>query len=88
MLTCRGEAFAGRVASSLLAAIGLPELVTENLADYEVAALRLARQPDTLRALKEKLAANRLTTPLFDADRFRADIEAAFTAMRQRSLGE
>jgi protein O-GlcNAc transferase len=88
VLTCRGEAFAGRVAASLLHAIGLPELVTDTLADYEALALRLAREPQTLKALKEKLAANRLTASLFDADRFRADIEAAFTAMLQRSLDE
>ena len=88
VITCRGEAFAGRVAASLLTAIGLAELVTESLTDYEALALRLAREPQTLQALKDKLAANRLTTPLFDADRFRADIEGAYTAMLQRSLGE
>jgi protein O-GlcNAc transferase len=88
VITCRGEAFASRVAASLLAAIGLPELVTETIADYEALALRLAREPETLAMLKEKLAANRLTTPLFDADRFRIDIEAAYTAMLARSLGE
>jgi protein O-GlcNAc transferase len=87
VITCRGEACAGRVAASMLKAIGLPELVTESLADYEALALKLARAPGTLKALKDRLAANRLTTPLFDADRFRSDMEAAFTAMRQRSLG-
>jgi protein O-GlcNAc transferase len=88
VVTCRGESFAGRVAASLLTAIGLPELVTHTIADYEALALRLARAPQQLQALKDRLAANRLTTPLFDADRFRADIETAYTAMRQRSLGE
>ena len=88
VVTCRGEAFAGRVAASLLTAIGLPELVTQTIADYEALALRLARAPQELQALKDRLAANRLTTPLFDADRFRADIEGAYTAMLQRSLGE
>jgi protein O-GlcNAc transferase len=88
VVTCRGEAFAGRVAASLLTAIGLPELVTQTIAGYEALALRLARAPQELQALKDRLAANRLATALFDADRFRADIEAAYTAMLQRSLGE
>ncbi|MDB5740832.1 MAG: putative O-linked N-acetylglucosamine transferase, family [Alphaproteobacteria bacterium] len=88
VLTCRGEAFAGRVAASLLKAIGLPELVTETISDYEKLALRLAHEPQALKALKDKLAANRLTAALFDADGFRAAIEAVYTAMLQRSLGE
>ena len=42
VVTCQGNAFAGRVAASLLKAVGLPELVTHSLADYEALALRLA----------------------------------------------
>ena len=89
VLTCRGEAFAGRVAASLLNAIGLPELVTESLADYEAMALRLARDPQALRTLREKLAQNRATAPLFDGERLRIALETAFAKMlAQRSLGE
>jgi protein O-GlcNAc transferase len=89
VLTCRGNGFAGRVAASLLTAIGLPELIAENLADYEAMALRLARDPQALQSLKEKLALNRATAPLFDGERFRIALEAAFTQMlAQRSLGE
>ncbi|HVW72856.1 MAG TPA: tetratricopeptide repeat protein [Rhizomicrobium sp.] len=84
VLTCRGEAFAGRVAASLLNAVGLPELVTEELADYEARALALARDPARLWALKEKLAQNLSTMPLFDADRFRQNIEAAYLRMAAR----
>jgi protein O-GlcNAc transferase len=81
VLTCRGEAFAGRVAASLLNAVGLPELVTENLADYEALALALAREPARLQALKDRLAHNLPTAPLFDADRFRRAIEDAYVRM-------
>jgi protein O-GlcNAc transferase len=81
LLTCRGGAFGGRVAASLLHAVGLPELITENLNDYQALALRLAGDPALLAALRQKLARNRLTTPLFDTDRFRLHIEAAFTTM-------
>jgi predicted O-linked N-acetylglucosamine transferase (SPINDLY family) len=81
VLTCKGEAFAGRVAASLLQAVGLPELVTESLEGYEARALELARDPAQLKALNEKLAANLPGAPLFDADRFRRNIEAAYIIM-------
>jgi predicted O-linked N-acetylglucosamine transferase (SPINDLY family) len=81
VLTVMGEAFAGRVAASLLHAVGMPELVTNNLAEYEALALALARDPARLASLKEKLARNIGTTPLFDADRFTRDLEAAYLKM-------
>jgi protein O-GlcNAc transferase len=81
VVTCLGQAFAGRVAASLLNAVGLPELVTRNLADYEALALRLAGDAAMLRAIRDKLANHRATHPLFDADRFRRNIEAAYRRM-------
>ena len=78
LVTCKGSTFAGRVAASLLSAIGLPELVTENPQDYEALALKLAREPQLLRSLREKLQKNRLTQPLFDSDRFRRNIEKLY----------
>jgi protein O-GlcNAc transferase len=84
VLTCLGETFAGRVAASLLRAIGLPELVTTSLADYETLALKLAREPPFLAAIKAQLARNRETYPLFDTARFTRHIEAAYTTMWQR----
>ena len=57
VLTRRGGAFASRVASSLLTATGLPELIVESWDDYEAMALALARDPARLSALKRKLAA-------------------------------
>jgi protein O-GlcNAc transferase len=81
VLTCRGTAFAGRVAASLLTAAGLPELITENAADYEALALALARDPARLGALREKLASARATAPLFDTQRLARDLEAACLEM-------
>jgi predicted O-linked N-acetylglucosamine transferase (SPINDLY family) len=81
LVTCRGQFFPGRVAASLLGAIGLPELITENMEDYEALALRLAHDGELLGALKEKLAQNRLGAPLFDSERFRRNIEAAYVKM-------
>jgi predicted O-linked N-acetylglucosamine transferase (SPINDLY family) len=84
VLTCLGDTFAGRVAASLLQAIGLPELITRRHADYEALALELATQPERLAALRRKLAANRTTQPLFDAARFTRHIEAAYLKMQER----
>jgi len=84
VLTVMGEAFTGRVAASLLRAIGMPELVTNNLAEYEALALGLALDPARLAALREKLARNIATTPLFDADGFTRDLEAAYLKMTNR----
>lgn len=89
VVTCRGKAFAGRVASSLLLAMEMPELVTATLDEYENLALRLARDPAALAALREKLARNKVTAPLFDTDRSRRNIEAAYRQMLKRAaLGE
>ena len=81
VVTCYGKSFTGRVASSLLNAIGLSELATGSLAKYEELALELAQNPALLKATKEKLARNRTTSPLFDSERFRKNIEAAYEAM-------
>jgi predicted O-linked N-acetylglucosamine transferase (SPINDLY family) len=82
VLTCKGDAFAGRVAASLLHAVGLPELVTNSLEEYEALALRLAANPDLLQSLRRKLVINRLERPLFDQKRLCRHIEAAYTMMR------
>ncbi len=81
LVTCQGNAFAGRVGASLLRATGLGELVTHNLPDYEALALRLATDAALLGAFRQRLAQNRETCPLFDAERFRRHIEAAYTTM-------
>jgi predicted O-linked N-acetylglucosamine transferase (SPINDLY family) len=81
VLTCKGEAFAGRVAASLLHAVGIPELITSNLEDYQTLALKLARDPALLAEIKAKLVRNRGTCPLFNTERFARHIEAAYTTM-------
>jgi len=84
VLTCAGSTFAGRVAASLLTAIGLPELIARNLDEYEAMALRLARDAAALTNIKRKLASNRDSFPLFDTDRYTRNIEAAFVRMWER----
>ncbi len=84
LLTRRGTAFAGRVAASLLNAIGLPELICEDQGSFERVAIRLAGAADRMRDLKEKLARNRGTTALFDTAGFTLALEAAYTQMVER----
>jgi len=84
LITCIGSSFAGRVAASLLHAIGLPELIAPSLECYEAMALRFARDPAALAQVREKLAENRETHALFDTVRFTRNLEGAFTEMWER----
>jgi protein O-GlcNAc transferase len=84
VLTCCGETFVGRVAASLLDAVGLLELVTTSLDDYERLAVELARDAKRLAEIRTNLAANRTKMPLFDTSLFTRHMEAAFVAMHER----
>ncbi|SDD64191.1 Predicted O-linked N-acetylglucosamine transferase, SPINDLY family [Sphingomonas sp. YR710] len=86
VLTKLGESFTARVAGSLLHAIGMPDLVTETPAAYERIALGLATDPARLADTRARLAANRLTTALFDTERYARDIERAFDMAHDRYL--
>jgi predicted O-linked N-acetylglucosamine transferase (SPINDLY family) len=81
VVTCAGAAFAGRVGTSLVGALGLPELATASLADYEALAFRLATDASLLQSVRGRLERNRATHPLFDGDRSRRHIEAAYATM-------
>jgi predicted O-linked N-acetylglucosamine transferase (SPINDLY family) len=87
VLTRIGRTFPGRVAASLLEAIGLPELIAKTPEEYEALAVGLASSPARLAGLRDRLAANRLARPLYDTALFARHLEAAFTMMveRQRS---
>jgi predicted O-linked N-acetylglucosamine transferase (SPINDLY family) len=86
LLTLRGGSFISRVAASLATAAGLPELVARDAAGYEAIALELARNPDRLAALKARLAATRMSVPLFDTRRQVAALEAAYLEMWGRHV--
>lgn len=81
VLTCAGNSFAGRVAGSLLHAVDLPELVAATLEEYERLAVQLARDPQTLAGLRDKLARQRNMSALFDAPLFVRNLELAYGAM-------
>ena len=85
VLTCLGNTFAGRVAASLLEAIGMAEMITTTLDEYESRARQLARDPGALAAIAKKLRENRDTHTLFDTARFTRHLEAAYTQMWERA---
>jgi predicted O-linked N-acetylglucosamine transferase (SPINDLY family) len=84
VLTKQGKSYTARMASSLLAAIGLPELITESEEEYEALAFTLATDPNQLTHIKSKLEANRLTQPLFDSEMFTRHLEKGYEMAYER----
>ena len=84
VVTCKGDSFPGRVAASLLHAMGLDDLITESLEAYEALALELARDPARLAEVKARLARQREASPVFDSVRFARHLETAYRHMLTR----
>ena len=84
VVTRIGTTFASRVGASLLSAVGLPDLVTHSLDEYEALALKLARDEAALAQLKDKLVRERSSVPLFDTVRYARHLEAAYAGMWER----
>ncbi len=84
LLTCMGEAFASRVAASLLNAIGLRELVTTTQEQFETLAVELATDAERLGHVRRTLESIRLTAPLFDTELFARHIEDAYSQVYER----
>jgi protein O-GlcNAc transferase len=72
------------MAGSLLQSLGLAELVTSSLTEYEAAAQRLAQDPARLQSLRQRLQRQRKEHAFFDTDRYRVNLEAAFQTMWER----
>jgi protein O-GlcNAc transferase len=85
VITRLGHTFGGRVAASLLAAAGLPELITRSWEEYEELALDLSADSDRLAVLKARLAGSRTTHPLFDTGRYCRHLETAYVTMWERA---
>jgi len=89
VVTRRGTSFAGRVGASMLAAVGMPELIAETSEDYERLGLRLATQPNELAAAKERLSRLLPAASPFDPARLARNLERGFAEMwRRRVAGE
>jgi predicted O-linked N-acetylglucosamine transferase (SPINDLY family) len=86
VVTRVGNSFAGRVAASLLTAVGLPELITHTIEEYESLVIGLANNPERLSALRRKLKDNIKTHRVFDMKKFMSEYEAILTQMYQYAV--
>ena len=84
VLTLIGHSFASRVAASLLNAVNLSELITTTQEQYESLAIELAMHPEKLKSIKDKLASNLPTAPLYDTPLFTKHLESAYMTMVDR----
>lgn len=81
VVALRGKHFASLVSASGLTNMGMADLITGTLEDYEALALRLARDADARRDLRARIAANRPNAPLFDTPRFVRNLERVYERM-------
>jgi predicted O-linked N-acetylglucosamine transferase (SPINDLY family) len=81
LITMPGKSFPARVAASRLKAAEVPELIAADLTEYEALALKLARDPPLLAAIRQKLVSRRDKVALFDTARFTPHLEDAYIAM-------
>jgi protein O-GlcNAc transferase len=81
LVTMRGETFASRVAASALSAVGLPDLICDDVKSYVAKAVALARDADRRRRLREHLDGPGHASALFDTMRTTRALEAAYAAM-------
>jgi predicted O-linked N-acetylglucosamine transferase (SPINDLY family) len=78
LITMAGESFASRVAASLLHAIGLPDLVTNNQKQYQNLAISLGNNAINLKNIKLLLSKNIAQSPLFNIKKYVYDLEALY----------
>jgi protein O-GlcNAc transferase len=81
VVTMLGPAFAGRVAASLMRAVGTPELVMGSVADYEAAVLKLAREPELRAMFRGRLEDGRGRAPLWDTDALARALEGIYRGL-------
>lgn len=81
VVTARGSHFCSRVSESLLRAMDLPELVGADGDDMVRIAARIGNDAVYRRQLREKVAVNRLSTALFDTERYTRNFERAIVMM-------
>ena len=84
VLTCQGDSFASRVASSIINAVNLPELITYTQQEYESVAIELATNPEKFKAIKAKLKENLSTAPLYNTAKFTENLESVYEVMYER----
>ena len=82
LVTLRGRAFAARMASSLLTAVGLTDCIAETMDDYIARAVAIGRDPLRLASLKAHLAGDAWSRSLGDAAGFTKRMETALRSVR------
>jgi len=85
VLTLRGDTFARRVGASIVTASGMPDLVTESVADYIERAVAIASTDGGSAALKRRLKENIPSCPLFSTAAIARHLEAAYLRMIESS---
>ena len=86
VLTCKGNSFASRVASSLLSSCGLSDFITKSFDEYESKAIELSNNPELIQKAKNHLNINKFIIPLFDAKLYLKNIEKAYTLIYENYL--
>ena len=84
VLTQTGKSYAGRMASSLLTALDLKMLITENQADYENQAVTLAENPKLLLDIKKSLLESKKKSTLFNTNLFASLLEKVYFEVYER----
>ena len=87
IVTLSGRSYISRMAGSLLTAVGLPELATSSLAEYERLAVLLGQQPARVVSYKRYLAESGRSSPLFDLPQLVRDIEVEFERLALQARG-
>ena len=84
MITYIGKSYQARMGASILNALNLSELITNSPEEYELLAIELATNSKKFKIIKDKLASNILTSPLYDTPMFTRNIESAYTTMYEK----
>ena len=86
VLTCMGEAYASRMAASLLHRAGLPELVTDETTQYVEQAVKLGNSPALLAELRSRVNSPAVRDRLFNTPQWVQDMEQIYRQMHERAL--
>ena len=83
LVTCKGKSFASRVSSSILSSVGLNELITNSLEEYEAKAIEVANNPKLLSDLKNRITVNKDNLNLFNSKKYVKNIELSFQKVNE-----
>ena len=78
ILTYAGESFASRMASSLLKACNIPELITYSINDYIEKGIKLGNNPNQIREYKKYLTDQKQKKQLWDMKKQTKNIELGY----------